>query len=508
MTMCSSAQRPETLGRLAGLLGGRLEGAAGADAVRGLADDSREVTRGTVFFARRGPDQDGASFARDAARRGAIAVVTATPLEGDLPALLVPDVDEALRRAADAFYGDPQESLDLIGITGTKGKTTTAWLTAAALRAAGRETAVLGTIRNDLGPAGRREAANTTPGVLQLRALLAEARDGGCDAAVLEVSSHGLDQGRVAGLDFRAGVFTNLGRDHLDYHRDQAGYFDAKSRLFRGLDPSATALLSAEDPMTERLAALTPARVVRYGFGEGVELRARDLELQVTGSAFTLVVDGSYALRLETPLAGRHNVLNLLAAIGAARTLGVDLDAAGRGAAATTGVPGRLERIQGASDVDAFVDYAHTEEALRAVLTFLRDVGARPLTCVVGCGGDRDRTKRPRMARAAAELSDRVVLTSDNPRTEDPEAILLDMEAGLGGDLARHTRIISDRRAAIRAAVEACPAGGCVLVAGKGHETYQILGTKKIPFDDAQVLRDALAERTTQRDGARSPGHE
>jgi UDP-N-acetylmuramoyl-L-alanyl-D-glutamate--2,6-diaminopimelate ligase len=490
---------PRTLADWARRLGGRLAGPAAAvppgaaGLPTGLADDSREVLPGHLFFARRGRAADGLAFARAAVAAGAAAVVTDDEVPADLPALLVPDVAAALEAAADLWYARPQDALDLVAVTGTKGKTTTARLVAAALRGAGVPTAVLGTIGHDLGAGPPEPAANTTPGLLA--------------AAVLEVASHALDPGRTAGLAVRAALFTNLGRDHLDYHGDLEAYLAAKRRLFEGLERSAAAVLNATDPVCPRLAAACRGPVLTYGDVAGADLRAEGVQLAADRTRFRLRAGERDPIAVETPLVGRHNVLNLLAAVGAATTLGVDLADAVRGAESLAGVRGRLERVTPSGDLHVFVDYAHTEESLREVLGFLRGVGAVPLTCVIGCGGDRDRTKRPRMARAAAELAERAILTSDNPRTEDPARILDDMTAGLDDALRARTLVLPDRREAIRRAVAEAPPGGTVLVAGKGHEDYQILGTTKVPFDDAEEARTALRPRlpASERDTAWGP---
>jgi UDP-N-acetylmuramoyl-L-alanyl-D-glutamate--2,6-diaminopimelate ligase len=473
----------------------RFAGVPPRGAVTGLADDSRAVRAGDAFFARVGTKADGLTYARAAMAAGASVVVARDLVASDVPTIVVPDVDAAVRLAADAWFGRPQAALDLVGVTGTKGKTTTAHLVRAALAAAGRKAAVLGTIAHDVGDGRPEPAGNTTPGALDVRRLLARARDAGCTAAAMEVSSHALDQGRTLGLPFRAGVLTNLASDHLDYHRTPGAYFEAKAKLFSGLGRGATAVLNADDPACARFAALVRGRVLTYGTREDADLRADEVELRADGTTLRLTVSGEDLGRVSTPLVGTHNVLNLLAAVGAAASVGVDPRAAAEGAATLAGVRGRLERVGGGADVAAFVDYAHTEDALRQVLGFLRAVGARPLSCVFGCGGDRDRTKRPRMGRVAAELADRVYLTSDNPRTEDPAAILEEVRAGVPAEHAGKVTVVADRREAIRRAVLDALPGASVLVAGKGHEDHQILGAVKVPFDDASEARAALALR-------------
>jgi UDP-N-acetylmuramoyl-L-alanyl-D-glutamate--2,6-diaminopimelate ligase len=482
----------------------RFAGVPPRDAVRGLSDDSREVHAGDAFFARAGTKADGLTFARAAMAAGASVVVARELVASDVPTIVVPDVEAAIRLAADAWYDRPQSSLDLVGVTGTKGKTTTTYLVRAALAAAARPCAVLGTIAYDVGDGRPRPAGNTTPGGLALRRLLSDARDAGAVACAMEVSSHALDQGRTLGIPFRAGVLTNLASDHLDYHETPGAYFEAKARLFSGLSRGATAVINRDDPAWARFAALVRGRVVTYGTSPEADLRAKDVELAADGTSFRLAVAGEGEFDVRTPLVGQHNVGNFLAAVGAAAALGVEPYVAAEGASAVAGIRGRLERVLPSADLHAFVDYAHTEDALRQVLGFLRAVGALPLVCVFGCGGDRDRTKRPRMGRVAAELSDRVVLTSDNPRTEDPAAILDEVLAGVPEALAPKVSVVADRREAIRLAVLDAPPGASVLVAGKGHEDYQILGTAKVPFDDATEARTALALRA-QMHGVRRP---
>ncbi len=506
--MNAVASRPRSAEGLRRLLGSsaegvRLEAALAATPITGLADDSREVEPGNVFFARTGSKVDGVAFARAAIARGASLVISRERVAADVPTLLVPDVEVALRDAADAWYGRPQDTLELIGVTGTKGKTTTSYLVRSALEAAGRRTAVFGTIAYDVGDGVRRDANNTTPGALALRRLLAQARDAGATACVMEVSSHALDQGRTEGLAFRVGVLTNLASDHLDYHKTPDAYFEAKSKLFTGLSRASTAVLNRDDPAWARFAARVRCRVLTYGGAPECDLRASRIELAADGTTFRLSLGGESELTVRTPLVGRHNVSNFLAAVSAATALGVDPVTAVEGASMLTGVRGRLERVECESDLHAFVDYAHTEDALRQVLGFLRTVGALPLTCVFGCGGDRDRTKRPKMGAVAAELADRVVLTSDNPRTEDPQAILDEVAAGIPASARGKTLVIADRREAIRRAVSEAPAGSTVLVAGKGHEDYQILGTTKVPFDDVAEAREALAARSRDKAGRR-----
>jgi UDP-N-acetylmuramoyl-L-alanyl-D-glutamate--2,6-diaminopimelate ligase len=470
--------------------------ADGRRVVTGLADDSRRVQPGDLFFARRGAEVDGARFVAQATMAGAIGVVADRALAADCPVLRVEDIDAALVIAADRFFDAPQAGLSLVAITGTKGKTTTAHVIAGALRAAGLRTAVFGTIQHELGDGTVAPAANTTPGVLELRRLLAAARDAGATAVVMEVSSHALDQGRTRGLSFAVAVFTNLASDHLDYHHTLEAYEAAKRSLFAGLGADASAIGNADDPAWPRMRAATAARTLGFGFGEDAALRADDVRLSLGATHCLLHFPDGDIRTVQTHLVGRHNLLNLMAAVGAAEALGIDRDQALAGAAAVHDIPGRLQRVGDSRELHVFVDYAHTEEALRQVLGFLREVGADPLTCVVGCGGNRDRTKRPRMAAVAAELSDRAFFTSDNPRTEDPERILDDMFEGLeDAALLQKSARVPDRRAAIRRAVIEAPTGATVLVAGKGHERYQIVGKERLPFDDVTEVEAALEQR-------------
>ena len=504
--MMAALTRPRTQRDLCELLAAPVtDASAQAVALTGLEDDSRRVAAGNVFFARRGSIVDGAAFARDALARGAVLVVSESDLPADVPSLRVADVDVALRTAADAWYGRPQDALDLLAITGTKGKSTVAWLAAAALRACGVKPAVLGTIAHDLGEGESVGSGNTTPGALELRRLLARARDAGCAAAVLEVSSHALDQGRTEGLTFRCAVFTNLASDHMDYHVTPEAYFAAKSRLFESLGPTATAVLNLEDPTWSQLAALCRGAVITYGTSRECDVRADRIEYALTGTKFRLALAEDGRRDVSTPLIGRHNVMNMLAALGGCAGLGHDPIRAADGAAGVDFIPGRLQRVAATSDIDAFVDYAHTEDSLRQVLTFLREVAAVPVLCVVGCGGERDTQKRPRMARVAAELSEGAVFTSDNPRSEDPSAILDDMLAGLTAAQRTAVVVLPDRRAAIEHAVLNAPPGAVVLVAGKGHETYQIRGTEKLPFDDAAEVGRALEIRAARPSGGGEP---
>ncbi len=481
-------------------------GPGGDPEVSLVTADSRQVKDGAIFFAVRGTRVDGHDHAAGAARAGAVAVVA----EREVPCaparlVLVESAARALSLAAARFHGRPGEALRLAGITGTNGKTTVAWLVEACLREAGVPTGLLGTVLYRW-PGAERPAPHTTPDPVVLQATLAEMVRAGARAAVLEVSSHALAQQRVAGLPFRAAAFTNLTRDHLDYHGDLESYFLAKRSLFQeGLVAGGVAVVNGDDPFGARLAGELEreGRVTswRYGVRDGRELRAEEPRIGLSGIAAVLRTPaGPVAVR--SPLVGAHNVENLLCAAGLALALGAAPGAVERALSASRGAPGRLERLE-AGGVTAFVDYAHTDDALRRVLAALRALSPRRLLLVFGCGGDRDRGKRPLMGEAAA-AADLAVVTSDNPRTEDPAAIIAAVLPGLERAGARRLStaearaggsgyaVEPDRRAAIALALSAARPGDAVLIAGKGHEDSQIVGAERRHFDDREEARRAL----------------
>jgi UDP-N-acetylmuramoyl-L-alanyl-D-glutamate--2,6-diaminopimelate ligase len=458
-----------TLGRLAGESGYAL---AGDPSVRvtGVTEDSRRCGPGDLFVAVPGTRADGLAYARDAARKGAVAVVAERDPKSGLPWLQVPSARAAAGRLADLLYGDPSRALALVGVTGTNGKTTTAHVTAQLLPG---QVGFIGTIGVRY-PGAEAQAENTTPSATEMRRLLRAMVDAKCVACVAEVSSHALDQGRVDGLRFRAAVYTNLTGDHLDYHGTMAAYEAAKQRLFDALDAEAVAILNARDPACARVR--TAARVVRYA--------PRRIVVEPSRTRFEW-----RGREVWTPLVGRHNAENAAAALEAACALGVDPAEA---AAALRGVlpaRGRLEPVQQKPFL-VLVDYAHTDDALEKALATVREVTRGSVHLVFGCGGDRDRTKRPRMGAVAGRRADHVVITNDNPRSESPQGIADEILAGLG----RKGRCVVqlDRRAAIREAIAAARPGDAVLIAGKGHETYQIVGGEVLPFDDAAVAREEL----------------
>jgi UDP-N-acetylmuramoyl-L-alanyl-D-glutamate--2,6-diaminopimelate ligase len=451
--------------------------------VSGLAYSSTSVSPGTLFFCVRGFKADGHDYAADAVRRGAAALVCERPLGLGVPEVVVDDVRAAMGPAAARFHGDPTADLRVVGITGTNGKTTVAFLLRELLEAAGLQTGLLGTVKQVVG--GTEEpVTHTTPEAIDLQATFRRMADGGDTACAMEVSSHALELGRAAGIHFACRVFTNLTQDHLDFHSDMEAYFLAKRRLFDGPGP---AVVNADDPYGRRLAAELDG-ATSFAIDQPADYRARDVEFDVSGARFTVdSPDGPLAV--QTPLPGLFNVSNALAALATARALGVGAETC-RAALATAGrVPGRLEPIEEGQRFGVFVDFAHTPDSLDNVLRAARELTEGRLHVVFGAGGDRDRAKRPLMGEAAATRADRVIVTSDNPRSEDPEAIIAEVLAGTGPDVEREP----DRRLAIELAVGTAAPGDVVVIAGKGHEQGQEFEDgRKEPFDDREVARAAL----------------
>jgi UDP-N-acetylmuramoyl-L-alanyl-D-glutamate--2,6-diaminopimelate ligase len=450
--------------------------------------DSRCVTPGALFVAIRGEKTDGHAYVDTAIANGAVAVVVEAARGLSLPehvtAIHVPDSRRALSTIAAAFYGDPSHALDVIGVTGTNGKTTTTRMIAAILEADGRACGVIGTVGAEL--RGRTwDLANTTPLAPELNELLAQMRGDGANAVAMEVSSHALALDRVEDVRFRTGVFTNISRDHLDFHHTIEAYAAAKHRLFT---MAQSAVFNIDDPFGARWAPEVRGRVpvCTYSLRGNADLVPAKVTPSASGSSF--VIDG---VSMRTHLPGMFNVQNALAAIGTARMLGVGLDRCAKGLEALERVRGRMEHVSG-GDIDVVVDYSHTPDSLENALIALREASPHALAVVFGCGGDRDRGKRPQMGRIAAAYADRIYVTSDNPRSEPPELIVAEIEAGIGS----HPHVTQiDRRVAIGRAIAEAQPGDVVLIAGKGHETYQIIGSATLPFDDAQVAREALAER-------------
>jgi UDP-N-acetylmuramoyl-L-alanyl-D-glutamate--2,6-diaminopimelate ligase len=444
---------------------------------------SSDVRPGGLFFCVPGFRADGHDFAPDAVARGAAAVVCERELGVGVPEAVVPSVRAAMGPVAARFYGDPTSSLRVVGITGTNGKTTTAFLTRAILEHAGTRTGLLGTVKSVVGGA-EEPVERTTPEAIELQATFRRMLDAGDRACAMEVSSHALELGRADGIQFACRVFTNLTQDHLDFHPDMESYFLAKRRLFDGGGP---AVVNVDDDYGRRIAGEV-ADPVTYAVEAPADYRARDVRFDPSGSTFTCATpDGE--VEVVTRLPGLFNVQNALAALAAACQLGVELEAARAALAEAERVPGRFEPVDEGQPFTVLVDYAHTPEALENVLRAARELTRGRLHVVFGAGGDRDRAKRPLMGAAAAELADRVIVTSDNPRSEDPEAIIAEILGGTGPAVERET----DRRRAIALAVGSAEPGDVVVVAGKGHEQGQEFEDgRKEPFDDVTVVREAL----------------
>jgi len=484
-----------------------LERTAANPLVRGIAYDSRRVTPGAVFVAMHGGTTDGNRFVQSAIENGVGAVVTdseATWQElcrrlPDFAVVRVAHGRRALAELSAAFYAHPDKKLSLTGVTGTNGKTTTTYLLESMLRTAGRSCVLAGTIEYRV--AGEvRPSPHTTPESRDLFELLAEGEDAGATEAVMEVSSHALDQGRVWGLHWDTAVFTNLTQDHLDYHGDMESYFQAKARMFagQGAAPPRVAAIHSGDEYGQRLIRLSRAagsQILSYGLDCG-EVCAKDVQLAAQGTRFRMATPAG-EIDIRTRLAGPVNVLNLLAASAAAYSRGLTPEEIARGVSNIDRVPGRFETVDCGQPFTVAVDYAHTDDALRNVTRLARQLaasrGGRVIT-VFGCGGDRDRTKRPKMGSAAGEGSDFVVATSDNPRSEQPAAILAEILPGLRASGTRFT-VEEDRASAIQLAIAEARENDVVVIAGKGHEKVQILGDRAIPFDDVEVSRQALREK-------------
>jgi UDP-N-acetylmuramoyl-L-alanyl-D-glutamate--2,6-diaminopimelate ligase len=478
-----------------------LEGVSHSTPVAGIVYDSRRATAGSIFVALRGLKADGAQFVTQASERGAAAVVAeiARPDGMATPWLIVSDARLALALLADRFYEHPSRELNVVGVTGTNGKTTTAYLLASMLDAAGMKAGLLGTVTYRIG-AVEREASRTTPEAPEVQQLLREMIQQGCRAAVMEVSSHALALKRVDGMRFAAGIFTNLTRDHLDFHEDMETYFAAKRRLFELLPGDAPGIVNIDDPRGESLLAFC-RRPVTFAIAKAADVMPGPLEITLSGLVFDVRTPRG-TVRVQSSLVGRPNVYNILAAAATAMALDLPLDAIAEGVASLPGVPGRFEVVSApADDVTVVVDYAHTDDALRNLLETARPLAPKRLVTVFGCGGDRDRTKRPLMGMVAERLSDVVVITSDNPRTEDAQRIIDEIMRGVpnhASGRAREIRTIVDRRDAIEQAVELSEPGDVILIAGKGHEKYQQIGDRVLPFDDGEVARAALARRRSR----------
>jgi murE/murF fusion protein len=478
--------------------------------VRGISADSRQVKQGYIFVAVPGTEFDGRQFINDALVKGAVALLMPSQdaqryikaVPGALPVIEVDDPRLSTGLLASAFYGNPSEKMALVAITGTNGKTTATYLLEGIFSKAGLNPGIIGTVNQRHG--GMEIPSElTTPDAIKLQKILANMLKQGARAVALEVSSHALDQQRVSGCSFAASIFTNLGRDHLDYHQDMEQYFQAKAKLFLEY-PFDTAIINIDDFYGRRLWEIVQRKKISYGFSPEAEVRPESQSINIDGITGKLATPKG-PVSIKSKLIGSYNLHNILATVAASITLGIDPYHIQAGIESMMRIPGRLDPVHTPNGVTAFVDYAHTPEALESVLNSLIRLGPRPLICIIGCGGDRDRGKRPLMAQTAASLADIVVLTSDNPRTEDPLAILDQMLSGLKDLPSYHpatrakVKVIPDRRDAISWAAEKARPGACLLVAGKGHETYQIIGNERLAFDDREILKEAFESKRKGR---------
>lgn len=462
-------------------------------AIHGVTTDSRDVKEGFLFVAIEGETTDGHLFVDDAVTRGALAIVSERAGGGDRAGVTwvqTPDARQAAGVLSARAAGDPAKKMDLVGITGTNGKTTTAFLVDGLLSRLAPPPAMMGTVVAKIG--GRTwPTRHTTPEAPVLQDFLAEALDAGCNYGALEVSSHGLQLLRLEGSEFAVAVFTNLSRDHLDFHRDMEDYFLNKRKLFtRYLRPRGTAVVCIDDAYGERLASELSSRVLTYGLADTADISIREVDASLAGTRLVFRED-HVSHEITSPLVGRYNALNLVAAFAAVRALGFTTEEVLETIEQIPGAPGRFERVDVDLPFDIVVDYAHTDDALRKVLEAARPLTRGKLWVVFGCGGERDRTKRPLMGDVAARLADRVVLTSDNPRGEDPAAIIREIQLGVK-DASVETE--PDRRRAITRALTGASAGDLVVIAGKGHEPYQIVGDDVLSFDDRDVVREIAKE--------------
>ena len=471
-------------------------GSIPALSIEGVECDSRKVGSHFLFVVIRGNKLDGHQFIDEAVRRGAVALILETRAEGydAIPQLVVSDARLALARLASVFYGHPSRAMKMIGITGTNGKTTSSYLIEHLLEAERVKTGVIGTINYRFG--GQEiPAVETTPGSLRIQQMLSEMRKADCRAAVMEVSSHALDQKRAEGIDFQAALFTNLTQDHLDYHKTMENYFESKAHLFLGLQPSATAVINADDDWGLKLKERLKCRTLTYG----VERKELDYQAQNIRweSGYTLfeLNHRTAKITVRSPLVGLHNVYNVLGALATVEALG-GFSLARLAAYLETfpGVPGRLEAVNQGQGFMVFIDFAHTPDGLENVLKTLKGYKKGKLIAVFGCGGDRDRGKRPKMAKVSSGFADQVIVTSDNPRSEDPKAIAMEVCEGFPQEFKNYS-VVVDRRKAIRLALLSARDGDIVLLAGKGHERTQIIGKESLPFSDREEAERVLCGR-------------
>jgi UDP-N-acetylmuramoyl-L-alanyl-D-glutamate--2,6-diaminopimelate ligase len=467
-------------------------GASGDEEIRGIAYHSKSVKAGFLFAALKGESRNGMDFVVEAEAGGAAAVLSSWPKPPAcrLAWIQVSDAREALALASSNFFGHPSDGLKVVGITGTKGKTTITYILEEILRTAGGRPGVVGTIEYR-GPGLKAQAARTTPEASDLQAMLRDLLDAGATHCLMEVSSHALEQKRVWGVSFDVAVFTNLTGEHLDYHRSMENYFEAKRKLFYLNHKRSAAVVNMDDPWGQRLIAELPMKTITFGLGPAAIVRAVRSSLTDDGMEVQIAHPGNI-LSVQSRLVGKHNVYNILAATAAALALNVAPQDIARGIAALKGVPGRFEKVENSRGIHVVVDYAHTDSALEHLLATAREFKPRRVILVFGAGGNRDKDKRERMGRVAARLADWTVITSDNPRNEDPLEIIAAIENGFAKEASRTYEVVPDRREAIVRALAMASKGDYVLVAGKGHEDYQILKDRTIPFNDIEVIKEIL----------------
>jgi UDP-N-acetylmuramoyl-L-alanyl-D-glutamate--2,6-diaminopimelate ligase len=466
---------------------------AGAENKISVCADSRVVKAGDVFIAIKGTANDGHDFIPKAVEKGAKYIVAQQQCSvNGATLILTDDSTKAWGLLAQAAKGNPAAKLTNLAVTGTNGKTTITFLVRSIIEAVGAKCGLIGTVINDTGK-GSIESTMTTPDATTLADMMAQMVENDANYMIIEASSHALSQARLAGIDFKAAAFTNLTGDHLDYHKDMDNYLAAKSLLFENLAPTAFAILNKQSDAAEKIAAQTKAKVLYYAVDEPSDIRANVIAATSNETVYDLSYNGK-TLLVHSPLLGKHNISNHLAAAGLCLAAGIDLATVVKGLGAMRIVPGRLEAVRCGQEFAVLIDYAHTDDALQNVLATLQPLCKGKLTVVFGCGGDRDKTKRPRMAKIAHRMADRIIITSDNPRTEDPNQIIADIAAGLPNAKAMNVTIEPDREKALGLAIKTAANDDIILIAGKGHENYQIIGKKKRHFSDREVSEKFLKE--------------
>jgi len=468
--------------------------------INGIASNSNNVKRGFIFISIKGPKVDGHNFINDAISRGAVAIIVEKDVEvlKDITIVRVTDTKKILPIVADEFYNYPSNRMNIIGVTGTNGKTTTTYFIDQILRKAGHKTGIIGTINYQIGDR-IIPAVNTTPGPIQLRALLHQMLVANIEYAVMEVSSHAIAQRRIAGIEFDTCVFTNLTPEHLDYHGTLEKYQDTKLQLFEQMGKNSKknttkkAIINIDDPANKRFIDVCQVETITYGLNTNASVYATDIESTLNGSCFKLHI-GSESIEVKINLAGRYNIYNALAGASAVLAFGLSLSEIKSGLKSLKSVPGRFEKITANAGFCIIVDYAHTPDGMKQVLSAAKALKPNRIITVFGCGGDRDKLKRPQMGKISSELSDYIIITSDNPRTEEPMKIIEEIIQGIKDTSSSVLEIIPDRKSAIKRAIELAKENDMVMILGKGHETYQVLKNTVVPFDDRQVVKEILGK--------------